>query len=129
MDELWLRLGYLSPSISHMSSAEMYVPPCAMHICVALFALGVPALHVLPEYVPPEAWHILDDLSRIVLEHAASGSASRATMAVVMSIFLEPIVASWLVDELPAALVQDPHGPDLFSGPVVILAAYLSPSG
>src|ERR1700687_6203619 len=34
-----------------------------------------------------------------------------------------------LVDELPAALARDPHGPDLFSGPVVILAAYLSPSG
>jgi hypothetical protein len=48
----------------------------------------------LPEYVPPAAVHILSDLSRYVLEHAESGSASRATMAVVMSIFLEPIVAS-----------------------------------
>jgi hypothetical protein len=61
---------------------------------VALFAFAVPGLHVLPEYVPPAAPHILDDLSRIELEHAASGSASRATMAVVMSIFLEPIVVA-----------------------------------
>jgi len=61
---------------------------------VAVLAFGVPGLHVLPEYVPPAAVHILSDLSRNVLEHAVSGSASRATMAVVMSIFLEPIVAS-----------------------------------
>jgi hypothetical protein len=94
-----------------MSSAVMYVPPCAMHICVALFAFGVPALHVLPEYVPPEAWHILDDLSRIVLEHAASGSASRATMAVVMSIFLEPIVASCWLMNFPLPWPETPMAP------------------
>jgi hypothetical protein len=68
-------------------------------------------LHVLPEYVPPLAWQIFADRSRIVLEHDASGSASRATMAVVMSIFLEPIVASCCVMNFPAALVRDPHGP------------------
>jgi hypothetical protein len=61
---------------------------------VADLAFGAPGLHVLPEYVPPAAVHILSDLSRYVLEHAENGSASRATMAVVMSIFLEPIVAS-----------------------------------
>src|SRR2546425_8424068 len=94
-----VRRGYLSPSISHMSRAAMYVPPCDWHICVAVFAFGVPGLHVLPEYVPPAAAHILADLSRIELVHDASGSASRATMAVVMSIFLEPIVAScWLMN-------------------------------
>jgi hypothetical protein len=94
-----------------MSRAVMYVPPCAWHICVAVFAFGVPGLQVLPEYVPPAAAHILSDLSRIVLEHDASGSASRATTAVVMSIFLEPIVTSCCVMNFPAALVRDPHGP------------------
>ena len=62
---------------------------------------GVPGLHVLvlPLYVPPAAVHSLDVLILAVLEHAASGSASRATMAVVINIFLEPIVAScWLMD-------------------------------
>src|SRR5882672_10816583 len=77
----WVRRGYLSPSISHMSRAVMYVPPCAWHICVAVFAFGVPGLHVLPEYVPPVDWQIFADRSRIVLEHDASGSASKATMA------------------------------------------------
>jgi hypothetical protein len=78
---------------------------------VAVFAFGVPGLHVLPEYVPPAAWHIFADCSRNVLEHAASGSASSATMAIVMSIFLEPIVASCSLMNFPAALVRDPHGP------------------
>jgi hypothetical protein len=77
-----------------MSSAVMYVPPCAWHICVAVFAFGVPGLHVLPEYVPPAALQIFADRSRIELEHAANGTASRATMAVVTSIFLEPIVVA-----------------------------------
>ena len=89
----------------------MYVPPCAMHIWVALFAFGVPGLHVLPEYVPPAAWHILADLSRIELEHAASGSASRATMAVVMSIFLEPIVASCWLKSFPLPWSETPMAP------------------
>ena len=44
------------------------MPPCAWHICVAVFAFGVPGLHVLPEYVPPLAWQIFADRSRIVLE-------------------------------------------------------------
>jgi len=55
---------------------------------LALFWFGVPGLQVLPEYVPPAAVHSRDVLILAVLEHAASGSASRATMAVVMSIFL-----------------------------------------
>lgn len=79
-----------------------------MHICVALFAFGVPGLQVLPEYVPPVAAHILDDLSRIELEHAASGSASRATMAVVMIIFLEPIASPLLADPLPLRRSETP---------------------
>jgi hypothetical protein len=82
-----------------MSRTLSYTPPEAWHICVAVFWFGVPGLHVLPEYVPPAAVHSLEDLILAVLEHAARGSASRATMAVVISIFLEPIVTScWLMD-------------------------------
>jgi len=55
----------------------------------------------LPEYVPPAAVHSELELFLMVLEHAARGSASRATMAVVINIFLEPIVCCLLlVDEL-----------------------------
>src|SRR5215469_9099557 len=90
--------GYLSPGISHMSRTLSYTPPCESHICLAVFWFGVPGLHVLPEYVPPEAVHIRSAFSLIVGEQAASGSASRATVAMLSSIFLEPIVvASCLV--------------------------------
>src|SRR5215472_6317205 len=90
--------GYLSPGISHMSRTLSYTPPCESHICLAVFWFGVPGLHVLPEYVPPEAVHIRSAFSLIVGEQAASGSASRATVAMLSSILLEPIVvASCLV--------------------------------
>src|SRR5882672_7218523 len=94
-----IRCDYLSPGISHMSRTLSYTPPCASQICLAPFWFGVPGLQVLPEYVPPAAVHSRDVLILAVLEHAASGSASRATMAVVINIFLEPIVTScWLMD-------------------------------
>jgi hypothetical protein len=56
-------------------------------------------LQVLPEYVPPAAVHSELELFLMVPEHAASGSASRATMAVVINIFLEPIVCCLLLQE------------------------------
>ena len=70
-----------------------------------------------------------------VLEQAVIGSASRATMAVVISIFLEPIVVAscWLMDfSLPWS--ETPMAPPRSAPrstalpPVVIPAAYLSAS-
>src|SRR5262249_58015749 len=96
-----IRKAYLSPGISHMSRAVSYTPPLASHVCLAVVLLPPgPGSQVLSEllYVPPAAVHILDVLTLAVPEHAASGRASRATMAVVNNIFLEPIVTScWLM--------------------------------
>jgi len=50
-----------------------------------------PGLQVLPEYVPPEAVHIVSDLSFTEVEQAASGSTSRASGAMFISTLLEPI--------------------------------------
>jgi hypothetical protein len=101
-----------------MSRTLSYTPPCAWHICVAVFWFGVPGLQVLPEYVPPDAVHSEPELFLMVPEHAASGSASRATKAVVINVFLEPIVvASLLVDGLLTAVVRDPYGPAPFGAP------------
>src|SRR5215467_3624897 len=121
-----------------MSSTVSWSPPCESQIALACFLpLPAPGSQVLSEalYVPPAAVHSLDVLIEAVLEHAASGSASRATMAVVNNIFLEPIVTScWLVDGRLAVLVRDPHGPDPCGDPVSsaalggIPAAYLSAS-
>src|SRR5882672_10860029 len=49
-------------------------------------------LHVLPEYVPPEASHIFLLLSRTELEHAASGKASTSVTAVITKVFLKPMI-------------------------------------
>src|SRR5262249_55895564 len=97
-----IREAYLSPGISHMSRTVSYTPPLASHVCLAVVLLPPgPGSQVLSEllYVPPAAVHSLCVLILAEPEHAASGRASRATMAVVNNIFLEHIVTScWLMD-------------------------------
>jgi len=74
---------------------------------LAVFWFGVPGLQVLPEYVPPAAVHSELELFLMVPEHAASGSANRATIAVVINIFLGPIVVASCCKRTIVAVVMN----------------------
>jgi len=59
--------------LAHVESSDVGAAAGLAHLR-GVFASGVPGLHVLPEYVPSAAWHILAELNRIVLEHARAGA-------------------------------------------------------
>lgn len=61
----------------------MYTPPWAWHICSALLVSF--GLQVFPEYEPPEASQSCLLLIRPLLAHAASGSTSIETTAILPS--------------------------------------------
>ena len=75
------------------------------------------------------------ELFLMLLEHAASGSASRATMAVVINIFLEPIVCCllWLMNFSPlwseTPMAPPRSAPRGFVAPDGNPRGHLSPSG
>src|SRR5215467_10515748 len=123
--------------LAHVEDGVVHAAARVAHLLGGRLTPARAGSQVLSEllYVPPAAVHILDVLILAVPEHAASGRASRATMAVVNNIFLEPIVAScWLMDvslfwsETPTAPTH-PTTRRALPPPAVIPAAYLSASG
>jgi len=80
--------------MSQKSSPVRYTPPWAWHICSAVFVSF--GLQVLPAYEPPEASQSFLLLIFPLLAHAASGSTSMDTTAILPNKLDGPIGYSFL---------------------------------